>query len=185
MALHCSSFIATSLDGYISREDGGLDWLDSANQTVPAGEDCGYGAYMKTVDALVMGRATFEKVASFPEWPYGGMPVYVLSRSMASLPASAPASVRLHGGSLEELLERAGADGCKSLYIDGGKTVQSFIQAGLLSDITITVIPVLIGGGRRLFGELAKDVALRHAATVAYPFGFVQSRYALEYGAAR
>ncbi|WP_232625608.1 dihydrofolate reductase family protein [Achromobacter deleyi] len=76
----CTSFIATSLDGYIARQDGGLDWLDAANQSVTAGEDCGYAAYMRTIDALVMGRSTFEKVASFPEWPYGDLPVYVLRR---------------------------------------------------------------------------------------------------------
>lgn len=177
----CTSFIATSLDGYIARQDGGLDWLDAANQSVTAGEDCGYAAYMRTVDALVMGRSTFEKVASFPGWPYGDLPVYVLSRGWTALPAGTPASVRLHNGPLDELLARAAQDGCRSLYIDGGKTVQAFIQARLLEEITVTTIPVLIGVGRRLFGELDADVALRHISTQAYPFGFVQSRYKLLY----
>ena len=79
MGVRCSAFLATSLDGFIAREDGGLDWLDRANAQVPAGEDCGYAAFMATVDALVMGRHTFEKVLSFHEWPYADKPVWVLS----------------------------------------------------------------------------------------------------------
>ncbi len=177
----CTSFIATSLYGYIARQDGGLDWLDAANQSVTPGEDCGYATYMETIDALVMGRSTFEKVASFPEWPYGGLPVYVLSRGWTALPARTPASVRLHNGSLDDLLTRAAQDGCRGLYVDGGKTVQAFIQARLLAEITVTTIPILIGNGRRLFGDLAADVALQHIVTQAYPFGFVQSRYKLLY----
>lgn len=177
----CTAFIATSLDGYIARQDGGLDWLDAANQSVTPGEDCGYATYMEAIDALVMGRSTFEKVASFPEWPYGDLPVYVLSRGWTALPARTPASVRLHNGSLDDLLARAAQDGCRGLYIDGGKTVQAFIQARLLAEITVTTIPVLIGNGRRLFGDLAADVAVQHITTQAYPFGFVQSRYKLLY----
>lgn len=87
---HCSSFIATSLDGYIARADGGLDWLDLANQTVTPGEDCGYAKYMQSVDAIAMGRATFEKVCSFPEWPYANIPVYVLSTTLRALPHGTP-----------------------------------------------------------------------------------------------
>ncbi len=177
----CTSFIATSLDGYIARQDGGLDWLDAANQSVTPGEDCGYATYMESIDALVKGRSTFEKVASFPEWPYGGLPVYVLSRGWTALPARTPASVRLHNGSLDDLLTRAAQDGCRGLYVDGGKTVQAFIQARLLAEITVTTIPILIGNGRRLLVDLPDDVALQRIVTQAYPFGFVQSRYKLLY----
>ena len=95
MAVHCSVFIATSLDGFIAREDGGLDWLDQANAGVPPGEDCGYSEFMASVDALVMGRHTFEKVLGFPEWPYADKPVWVLSRTLQTLPTGLPPSVRL------------------------------------------------------------------------------------------
>lgn len=98
MTPHCSSFIAVSLDGCIARADGSLDWLDRANQSVPAGEDCGYAAYMAPIKAIVMGRGTFEKVLSFPEWPYADLPVYVLSRTLLALPGTVPDAVRLHGG---------------------------------------------------------------------------------------
>lgn len=175
--MRCSAFMATSLDGFIAREDGGLDWLDRANAQVPAGEDCGYASFMATVDALVMGRHTFEKVLSFPEWPYADKPVWVLSRSLQVLPAGLPPSVRLLQATPAELVDLAAQQGWRRLYVDGGQTTQAFLAAGCLTDLTVTVIPVLLGRGRRLFGPAEHDVALTHIATQAYPFGFVQSHY--------
>ena len=181
---HCTSFIATSLDGYIARSDGGLDWLDRANQTITPGEDCGFAAYMQSVDAIAMGRATFEKVFTFPEWFYGDKPVYVLSTTLRALPHGTPATVQIHAGPPLTLLAHATKQGHPRLYVDGGRTVQSFIAAGLLDEITITTIPVLLGEGLPLFGPLAQDVALTHLETRTFPFGFVQTRYAVQRGAA-
>ena len=180
---HCSSFIATSLDGYIARADGGLDWLEQANQTVTPGEDCGYTKYMQSVDAIAMGRATFDKVCSFPEWPYADMPVYVLSTTLHTLPHGTPPSVHIHAGPPASLLAHAITQGHPRLYVDGGRTVQSFISAGLLDEITITTIPVLLGAGLPLFGPLAQDVQLTHLQTSTFPFGFVQTRYEVQWGA--
>lgn len=173
----CSVFIATSVDGFIAREDGRLDWLDAANANVPPGEDCGYGAFFATVDALVMGRATFETVLGFPEWPYADKPVWVASRSLAALPAGLPPTVQLVRGSPQEIVRDAAARGWQRLYIDGGQLIRAFLQAGLITDLTLTTIPVLLGAGRPLFGALAGDVALQLVATKGYPFGFVQSTY--------
>lgn len=181
---HCSSFIATSLDGYIARSDGGLDWLDQANQTITPGEDCGFSAYMQSVDAIAMGRATFEKVCTFPEWFYGDKPVYVLSTTLQTLPRGTPATVQIHAGPPPTLLAHAITQGQPRLYVDGGRTVQSFIAAGLLDEITITTIPVLLGAGLPLFGPLAQDVVLTHLETRTFPFGFVQTRYAVQRGVA-
>lgn len=181
MTPHCSSFIAVSLDGCIARADGSLDWLDHANQNVQTGEDCGYAAYMAPIKAIVMGRGTFEKVLSFPEWPYAELPVYVLSRTLQALPETAPDSVRLHAGDLSGLMTEAAARGLERLYIDGGRTVQSFLAAGLLQEITVTMIPALIGGGLRLFAESGgAEASLRHRSTTVYPFGFVQTRYSID-----
>lgn len=178
MLARCTAFIATSLDGYIARPDGSIDWLTEANALVPAGEDCGYGAYMAGIDAIVMGRHTFEQVLTFPEWPYGGSHVYVLSRFLAALPVEAPATTSLHACPPRELAAIAWGRGHRNLYIDGGLTIQSFLAAGLLAEITITVLPVLLGAGRPLFASGAFDQAwLKHVSTHAYPFGFVQSRY--------
>ncbi len=174
-----SVFIATSLDGCIARHDGAIDWLEAANAAVPAGEDCGYADFMTSVDAIVMGRGTFEKVLSFPEWPYGSTPVYVLSTSITTLPAGVPNSVHLLNAAPMDVLRRAAEAGHHHLYIDGGRTIQAFLSAGLITDLVITVVPVLLGSGIRLFGDLPADIDLRLLSSKPYPFGFVQSHYAV------
>jgi dihydrofolate reductase len=173
----CSVFIATSLDGYISRTDGGIDWLEKANSAIPKGEDCGYGEFMSGVDALVMGRNTFEQVLTFPAWPYGDTPVVVLSRSLVSLPGKVPATVSLSSEQPARLVERLANKGLRRLYVDGGITIQAFLAAGLIDEMTITVIPVLLGSGKPLFGALPGDVELELLSSRAFEFGFVQSKY--------
>jgi len=173
----CSVFIAASLDGFIARPDGSIDWLDQANRRVPKGEDCGYGQFMSTVDALVMGRHTFELARSFGEWPYGQTPVLVLSSRMKSLPDGIPDTVRLSNEAPAALVARLSARGMKHLYVDGGLTIQRFLSDALIDEITITRIPVLIGSGRPLFGPLSEDVWLEHISTRAFDFGFVQTKY--------
>jgi dihydrofolate reductase len=174
----CSIFIATSLDGFISRADGSIDWLNEASALVPEGEDSGYGEFMSGIDALVMGRNTFEQVLSFDgEWPYGSTPVIVLSRTLASLPDDVPATVSLTSDNPATLVQHLSAEGLNYLYIDGGLTIQSFLAAGLIDEITITVIPILLGSGKDLFGPLPKDVRLELLSSQAFEFGFVQSKY--------
>jgi len=173
----CSVFIATSLDGYIAWIDGGIDWLEQANTLVPKGEDCGYGEFMATMDALVMGRHTFELAMSFSDWPYGQTPVCVLSSRMTTLPRDAPSTVSLSKEMPLALVARLAAQGMKHLYIDGGVTIQRFLASALIDEVIITRIPVLLGSGRPLFGPLTQDVHLEHIATRAYDFGFVQSKY--------
>jgi len=180
MSPRCSVYIATSLDGFIARVDGSIDWLMEANSSVPAGEDCGYTAFMATVDTIVMGRATFEQVLTFSEWPFGSTPVVVVSRTMQALPPNTPNSVHLSHDTPTELLARLASEGVKRVYVDGGKTIQSFLAEGLITDITITTIPILLGSGLPLFGTIDHDVHLRHVSTTAYPFGFVQSTYHVE-----
>ena len=179
MSSKLSVFIATSLDGFIARAGGEIDWLERANATVPSGEDCGYSQFMTTIDALVLGRASFEKVCGFPEWPYGQLPVYVLSSTLRQLPAGTPASVVLLNAEPTEVVRIIANAGHLNLYIDGGKTIQAFLSRRLISEITVTVIPVLLGSGLRLFGDLAADVSLRLLSARSYPFGFVQSHYAV------
>ncbi len=177
MNSRCSVFIATSLDGFIARSDGRIDWLNEANTLVPPGEDCGFAKFFSAVDALVMGRNTFEQVLSFPEWPYGSKPVVVLSHSLRALPAPVPATVSLSAEAPAVLVGRLSDEGLDHLYIDGALTIQSFLQADLVDEMTITVIPVLLGSGKPLFGSLERDVGLQLLASRAYDFGFVQSKY--------
>ena len=177
MTAKASVFIATSLDGFIARPDGSIDWLNEANKVVPDGEDCGYGKFMESVDVLVMGRNTFELVLTFAAWPYGNKRVVVLSSRPLIIPAGLPDTVSASSESPDVLVERLSAEGARRLYVDGGMTIQRFLAAGLIDDITITLIPVLLGQGRRLFGTVEKDIPLVHAATRTFDFGFVQITY--------
>lgn len=183
MATQCSVFIATSLDGFIARSDGRIDWLEEANKMVTPGEDCGYGQFMADVDALVMGRNTFEQVLSFDAWPYGSTPVVVMSHRDIALPPGLPPCVTATKETPAALVARLSEHGVRKIYVDGGLTIQGFLAAGLIDDITITVIPVLLGSGRRLFGSLPADVRLAHEGTTAFQFGFVQSRYRMIHNA--
>ena len=174
-----SVFIATSLDGYIARPNGDVDWLDTANASVPGGEDCGYRAFMQTVDALVMGRNSYEKVLSFGFWPYGDTPVTVLSRNPIEFPDAVPKTVQHSSETPRELCERLFVEGVRHIYVDGGNTIQRFLADGLICELTITVIPVILGEGIPLFGPTASDVSLTCVAAKAFDFGFVQLKYAI------
>ena len=177
MTVKSSVFIATSLDGFIARSDGSIDWLDHANRLIPPGEDCGYGEFIASVDAIVMGRHTFQQVLTFAEWPYGRLPVVVLSHEPLFIPEAVSRTVSASEEAPDKLVARLSAQGARQLYIDGGRTIQSFLSAGLIDALTITVIPVLLGTGRPLFGALPHDVQLAHVATRIYDFGFVQHTY--------
>ncbi|MDH4273578.1 MAG: dihydrofolate reductase family protein [Gammaproteobacteria bacterium] len=175
--MKCSVFVATSLDGFIARKDGGLDWLSGDH--APGGEDYGYREFMATVDTLVMGRNTYEQVSTFNEWPYDGKQVIVLSHAFPNAPLQLRELTEGIACPPQELLDYLAARGDKHLYIDGGKTIQGFLRAGLIHEMTITRIPILLGGGIPLFGALDQDVRMLHLYTRAYENGFVQSRYQL------
>ena len=180
MCIKVSVYIATSLDGFIARNDGGLDWLNEANATVPDGEDCGFHAFMDSVDALIMGRKTYEQVLSFGEWPYGRTPVVVLSRNPISFPPNVPEPVTHSSEPPHDLLERLSGKGVEHVYVDGGMTIQGFLAEGLIDEITVTVIPVLLGDGIPLFGPIVQDISLTHVRTTAFDFGFVQTTYSVQ-----
>ena len=175
-----SAFVATSLDGFIARPDGSIDWLDDVQALIPEGEDCGYLGFISTIDGLVMGRHTFERALAFEEWPYGQLPVYVMSHAPVGVPARLVGTVHSFQGTAEALVSRLGRENFRHLYVDGGQTIQGFLRAGLLDDITITVVPLLLGAGRPLFGPLAQDMELTLMHSQAYEFGFVQSTYRIE-----
>ena len=180
MSLICSVYIATSLDGFIAKENGELDWLDAANATVPKGEDCGYQAFMDSVDALVMGRNTYEKVLSFGRWPYGEKPVFVLSRQGVNIPHDLAKVLSHSSETPTDISKRLEQEGHRRLYIDGGLTIQRFLTEGLINDLTITIIPIVLGRGIPLFGEVPTDLPLTHVTTKSFDFGFVQLSYEIK-----
>jgi dihydrofolate reductase len=169
--MKASVFIATSVDGFIARANGAIDWLPAGG-----GEPHGYDEFMATVDALVIGRNTFETVLTFDTWPYGEKPVFVLStRTLA--PAPRGAVVECMSGAPAEIVSQLAARGIRHAYVDGGITIQRFLQAGLIERLIITRVPVLIGAGIPLFGVTGRDIALKHVATRQYASGLVQSEY--------
>ena len=179
MSVKCSVFIATSMDGFIARQDGGLDWLPGSDgESSETDEDHGYSEFFASIDALVMGRHTYEMVCSFGEWPYT-KEVIVMSRAYPRELVELREGVKGTSLSPQELLARLAENGIRHVYVDGGRTIQGFLAAGLIQEMTITRIPVLIGEGIPLFGPLDDDIQLQHLGTKAYANGLVQSRYAV------
>jgi dihydrofolate reductase len=170
--MKASVFIATSLDGFIARLDGALDWLPP-----DGGEPHGYDEFIATVDVLVIGRKTFETVLTFDAWPYGTKPVIVLTHRTSGLKAPEGAQCDFMSGAPPEIVGRLTTRGFTHAYVDGGVTIQGFLAAGLIQRLIITRIPVLLGSGIPLFGALSGDVRLEHVATRAFPSGMVQSEY--------
>lgn len=174
-----SVFVGASVDGFIARKNGDLDWLPTGG-----GEAHGYDEFIATVDTIVIGRMTFETVLGFDAWPYGDKRVVVLGSRPIDLSAAAARGgvVEQMGGSPREIVSRLEARGARHLYVDGGLTIQGFLGAGAIDRLVVTRVPVLIGEGIPLFGPLARDIRLRHVATRSYPSGLVQTEYALEAG---
>jgi dihydrofolate reductase len=175
-----SVYIATSLDGFIARADGSLDWLDKANAAAPSGEDFGFQEFMASVDTLVMGRMTYEKVLSFGEWGYGTTPVVVLSSQPIEIQPEMQSTVTGSSESPQALCDRLSVEGVRHIYLDGGVTIRGFLADGLVDEITITQIPVLIGEGLPLFGPLENDVDLELLESRSFDSGFVQSKYSVQ-----
>jgi dihydrofolate reductase len=167
-----SVFIGVSVDGFIARPNGNLDFLPPGG-----GEPHGYDEFMASIDALVIGRGTFEAVLSFPEWPYGKKRVVVLSSRPLDFSGVRGGNVEQMSGTPAEIVSKLAASGSQHLYVDGGITVQRFLSAGLIQRLIITRVPVLIGEGIPLFGKLPHDIKLLHVATQHYPSGLVQTEY--------
>jgi dihydrofolate reductase len=167
-----SVFIGTSVDGFIARTNGAFDFLPEGG-----GEPHGYTEFMASVDALVIGRKTFETALAFVEWPYGDKRVVVLSSRALDLSKARGGVVERMSGAPAEIAAKLEASGVRHVYVDGGITLQGFLRAGLVQRLTITRVPVLIGDGIPLFGALPQDVTLRHVATQAYASGLVKTEY--------
>ena len=163
-----SVFCGTSVDGFIAREDGRLDFLPESP------EPHGYEEFFASVDTLVVGRKTFDTVLAFTDWPYGDKRVVVLSSS--PLPKSSH-PVEHMSGEPADIVAKLDASGARHVYVDGGITIQRFLRAGLVNRLVVTRVPVLIGQGIPLFGSLPRDVQRRHVGTRSYPSGLVQSEY--------
>ncbi|WP_424927241.1 dihydrofolate reductase family protein [Amaricoccus tamworthensis] len=168
-------FIAMSLDGFIARTDGSINWLLRQDT---GEEDHGFDAFISGMDGLVMGSGTFRSVQEFDPWPYK-VPVVVMSASMTvdDIPERLRGGVEISGERPEALMERLKSRGWKRAYVDGGQVIQSFLRAGLIVDMTVTVIPILIGEGRGLFGAVDRDIDLELTDVKSFPSGLVSNTY--------
>lgn len=171
--LKASVFVGISVDGFLARSDGGLDWLPDAP------EDHGYDAFMATVDVIVMGRKTYDIVLGFGAWPFT-KPVFVLTNRALPLPLPEGAMVESLTGTPAEIAVLLEQRGYLHAYIDGGIVIQQFLRAGLIHEMTVTRVPCLIGRGIPLFGDLPGDIRLRHVRTTTFPSGLVSTLYAVD-----
>ena len=154
-------YVAASLDGYIATPEGGIDWLKPYEGT---GEDYGYGEFYASVEAVLLGRATYEQSLQFPEWPYAGKPYWVFSRATGNTPGSVIAEMQARG------LRRA-------WLVGGGKLAAAFRAERLISEHIVSIVPVLLGRGIPMFDGPGGKETLRLKTSRAYPSGIVQLRY--------
>lgn len=170
-----SVFIATSLDGYIAKINGDIDWLTKFNPPTEQGEDkdCGFSKFFSSVDVLVMGKNTYEAVSNFDTWPYQGKRVVVLSSTLTSVCEQA----ELFTGDITHLVEKLHADDIKHIYIDGGVTISQFLNMGLIDQMIISLIPVVLGSGIPLFNKINNDKWCRLISSKPFSNGLVQLQY--------
>jgi dihydrofolate reductase len=182
--MKCSVHIATSLDGYIAKKDNSLDWLHSAGK--PEVEiDAGWQSYLDTVDCMVMGRSTMQVISQMnltsEQWPYGNLRIIVLSNTLKEVPENMQGKIELYSGDIKALVAKLESEGHQHAYIDGGVTVQTFINLELLDEMTITYAPVLLGDGIPLFANLSKEVKLTNPKAKAFANDFTQLSYEIVY----
>jgi dihydrofolate reductase len=159
-----------SLDGFIARRDGGTDWLSIVDR---AGEDYRYRAFFDSIDTVIVGRKTYDTARGFEQWPYTGKRCVVLTHA---------APMRKHGQEFYSdqpapLVERLATEGANRIYVDGGQVIRQFLAVGLITDLTISIVPILLGEGIRLFGGNARDVQLDLVDSRSFESGLVQVRY--------
>lgn len=168
-------YIAVSLDGYIATIDGGIEWLSDIPN--PEKSDYGYAEFISGIDAFLIGRKTFEKILAFNQWPYD-RPVFILSSTLKEVPYDLDGKAEIVCGNIKDILSELDQRGYEHIYVDGGKTIQSFLAVDAIDEMIITQVPVLLGDGIPLFGVLSQSLNFNHKKTEVFNKILVQSRYA-------
>lgn len=184
--MKCSVYIATSVDGFIAKKDGSVDWLHQVGDLdAEMGEhaDMGFAAYMASIDCMIMGRKCMQTIAdmNLAQWPYGNTRIIVLSNTLTEVPDNMQGRIEFYRGDLHKLVALLEGEGYKHAYIDGGVTIQAFINLQLITEMTITRAPLLLGEGIPLFAKTAKQINLYNAQAIAFANGFIQEKYSVSY----
>jgi dihydrofolate reductase len=167
-----SVYIAMSIDGYIARQDGGLDFLDRVGGF---DEDYGFQKLLGSIDALIIGRKTYEVAITVPD-PYPGKRVVVLSNNLNSVRTD----MEQYRGDLPTLLTKLHKEGIKHIWADGGVTISQFLDLQMVDAMTLSLIPVILGSGIPLFNPIGKEHACRLISSQSYPSGLVQLKYEMK-----
>ena len=163
-------YIAQSIDGYIARADGAIDWLRPFDDV-----DYGYNAFIREIGTVVMGRASYEMARSFGEWPYQTMRSLVITSTPLD---DAPPTVARVGGDIPRLVTALRAAGDKDVWIMGGaQTINAFLRAEAVDRIDLFTLPILLGGGVRLFEDARPETSLRLLSTQSYDKGLARLSY--------
>lgn len=170
-----SVFIAASVDGYIAREDNSIDWLE--NHSANPDQDYGYHEFINSIDAILMGRNTFDVVKDLKDWSTNGMPIFVLTHHSMTLQLGKYKNVQLIQGKPSEVISELEDRGINHIYIDGGKTITEFLSESLVDEMIITRIPTLLGKGIPLFGWMENEIKLELISTIDFKDGLVQNKY--------
>ena len=192
--MKCSIFIAPSVDGYIATKDGGVHWLETVGKPLLAIEknsanmkyfnECMHN-YMKNIDCMVIGRNLMQVLSDFnltpQQWPYGETRIIVLTQSIQVVPKNLVERVELYAKSISSLIQTLEEEGYKHIYVDGGKTITSFLNLELINEMTLTLAPVLLGSGIPLFSQLSQHVILENAQAIAFENNFIELKYTLKY----
>ena len=165
-------YVASSLDGYIAKQDGDVSWLDDLGISP---EEAGYEEFYSTVDALVMGRKTYDMIVSFGQWPYGDKPVWICS-SRKVKPIN---DCNMQNGKTpQDIYSEAQAQGVNHLWlVGGGMLAASFLEEKLLTHLSISQMPIILGGGIRLFGELLSPIKIQRISMEPQKSGFTQMEF--------
>ena len=173
--------MVASLDGFIARKDGSVDWLETADEFV-GGETLSPGsveAFLATIDCYVMGSRTYETALNFASkgfgWSYGDKPTFVLTRR--ELPRIRE-TVEFYSGDLEQFVNGRLRPRFRTIwFVGGGVVCGECVRLGLADEIRYSILPILIGDGIPFFEKLERDVALHLAQVTAYVSGMVELRY--------
>ena len=192
--MNCSIFIAPSVDGFIAKEDGGVDWLETVGDSVSKIDEKSelmkyfndsFKNYMKSIDCMIMGRKLMEVLSSFnlslEQWPYGDIRIIAISDTLNKVPKNLSKHIEIYSGSIPALITKLEKQGYKKAYIDGGITITNFFNLGLINEITLTLAPILLGRGIPLFGNFSKQIKLTDAKATAFPNNFIELKYKVKY----